>query len=97
MVAGTLYTYPYNFRAQKGMLAKYGGTQVTVAKDFVFGETIKTRAFLKMFPVGKVPAFEGSDVVLLTESNGIAYYVSNDERRGGSDAAARAQVVQWLF
>merc|ERR1711962_873321 len=85
MVAGTLYTYPDNFRAQ-----------MTVAKDFVFGETNKTPAFLKKFPLGKVPAFEGSDGVLLTESNAIAYYVANDELRGGSDAAARAQVVQWM-
>ena len=40
----------------------------------------------------KVPAFEGSDGTLLTESNAIAYYVANDELRGGSDAATRAQV-----
>jgi len=97
MVAGTLYTYPDNFRAQKALIAaKYSGAQVTVAKDFVFGETNKTPAFLKKFPLGKVPAFEGSDGVLLTESNAIAYYVANDELRGGSDAAARAQVVQWM-
>merc|ERR1711872_695110 len=97
MVAGTLYTYPDNFRAQKALIAaKYSGAEVTVAKDFVFGETNKTPAFLKKFPLGKVPAFEGSDGVLLTESNAIAYYVANDELRGGSDAAARAQVVQWM-
>merc|ERR1719201_1035611 len=46
--------------------------------------------------LGKVPAFEGSDGTLLTESNAIAYYVANDELRGGSDASARAQVVQWM-
>merc|ERR1712088_737992 len=45
---------------------------------------------------GKVPAFEGADGLCLTESNAIAYYVANDELRGGSDAAARAQVVQWM-
>merc|ERR1712024_415403 len=61
-----------------------------------FGETNKAPEFLKRFPLGKVPAFEGSDGVLLTESNAIAYYVANDELRGGSDAAARAQVVQWM-
>merc|ERR1711963_125807 len=27
---------------------------------------------------------------------GIAYYVANEELRGGSDAATRAQVVQWM-
>ena len=39
-----------------------------------------------------MPAFEGSDGTLLTESNAIAYYVANEELRGGSDAAARAEV-----
>merc|ERR1712241_1019113 len=97
MVAGTLYTYPDNFRAQKALIAaKYSGAEVTVAKDFVFGETNKSPEFLKKFPLGKVPAFEGSDGLLLTESNAIADYVANDELRGGSEAAARAQVVQWM-
>merc|ERR1712156_1154317 len=97
MVAGTLYTYPDNFRAQKAVIAaKYSGAQLSLAKDFKFGETNKSPEFLKKFPLGKVPAFEGSDGVLLTESNAIAYYVANDELRGGSDAAARAQVVQWM-
>jgi len=97
MVAGTLFTYPDNFRAQKALIAaKYSGAQLTVAKDFVFGETNKTPEFLTKFPLGKVPAFEGSDGVILTESNAIAYYVANDELRGGSEAAARAQVVQWM-
>merc|ERR1712020_102111 len=97
MVAGTLYTYPDNFRAQKALIAaKYSGAQVSLAKDFKFGETNKAPEFLKKFPLGKVPAFEGSDGVLLTESNAIAYYVANDELRGGSDASARAQVVQWM-
>merc|ERR1712051_623380 len=76
--------------------AKYSGATLTVSKDFVFGETNKSPEFVKKFPLGKVPAFEGSDGVLLTESNAIAYYVGNDEIRGGSDAAARAQVVQWM-
>merc|ERR1712045_856945 len=76
--------------------AKYSGAQVTVAKDFVFGETNKSAEFLKKFPLGKVPAFVGSDGLILTESNAIAYYVANDELRGGSDATARAQVMQWM-
>merc|ERR1711872_1003634 len=76
--------------------AKYSGADLKVAKNFVFGETNKTPEFTKKFPLGKVPAFEGSDGTLLTESNAIAYYVANDELRGGSDAAARSQVVQWM-
>merc|ERR1712184_103656 len=97
MVGGTLFTYPDNFRAQKAEIAaKYSGAKLTVSKDFKFGETNKSADFLKKFPLGKVPAFEGSDGTLLTESNAIAYYVANEELRGGSDAAARAQVVQWM-
>merc|ERR1712025_696093 len=97
MVAGTLYTYPDDFRAFKALIAaKYSGAQVTVAKDFVFGETNKSAEFLKKFPLGKVPAFEGSDGLILTESNAIAYYVANDGLRGGSDATARAQAMQWM-
>merc|ERR1711973_71757 len=97
MVGGTLFTYPDNFRAQKAEIAaKYSGAKLTVSKDFKFGETNKSAEFLKKFPLGKVPAFEGSDGTLLTESNAIAYYVANEELRGGSDAATRAQVVQWM-
>merc|ERR1712021_95218 len=97
MVAGKLYTYPDNFRAQKALIAaKYSGGQLTAADDFVFGETNKSAEFLAKFPLGKVPAFEGSDGTLLTESNAIAYYVANEELRGGSDAVAKAQVVQWM-
>merc|ERR1712141_399145 len=97
MVGGTLFTYPDNFRAQKAEIAaKYSGAKLTVSKDFKFGETNKSAAFLKKFPLGKVPAFEGSDGTLLTESNAIAYYVANEELRGGCDAATRAQVVQWM-
>merc|ERR1711922_110960 len=96
-VGGTLFTYPDNFRAQKAEIAaKYSGAKLTVSKDFKFGETDKSAEFLKKFPLGKVPAFEGSDGTLLTESNAIAYYVANEELRGGSDAATRAQVVQWM-
>merc|ERR1711963_485867 len=97
MVGGTLFTYPDNFRAQKAEIAaKYSGAKLTVSKDFKFGETNKSAEFLKKFPLGKGPAFEGSDGTLLTESNAIAYYVANEELRGGSDAATRAQVVQWM-
>ena len=52
--------------------AKYNGAQLTVAKDLVFRETNKTPEFLKKLPLGKVPAFEKSDGVLLTKSKTIA-------------------------
>jgi len=50
---------------------------------------------LSKFALGKVPAFETSDGQYITESNAIAYYVANQQLRGGSDAE-KAQVVQWM-
>lgn len=50
-----LYTYPENFRAFKALIAaQFSGASVKVAPNFVFGETNKTEAFLKKFPLGKV-------------------------------------------
>lgn len=37
--------------------AQYSGAQIKIADDFVFGETNKTEAFLKKFPLGKVELF----------------------------------------
>ena len=57
-MAGTLYTYPENFRAYKILIAaQFSGTNVKVAQNFIFGETNKTDSFLKKFPLGKVSYF----------------------------------------
>lgn len=93
---GTLYTYPENFRAFKALIAaEYSGSKITVKSDFVFGETNKSAEFLKKFPLGKVPAFEGSDGTLLFESNAIAYYVANEVLRGVNSVDA-AKILQWV-
>nr|KAF6275389.1 eukaryotic translation elongation factor 1 gamma [Myotis myotis] len=99
MAAGTLYTYPENWRAFKALIAaQYSGAQVRVLSappHFHFGQTNRTPEFLRKFPAGKVPAFEGDDGFCVFESNAIAYYVSNEDLRGSSPEAA-AQVVQWV-
>lgn len=96
MVAGTLYTYPENFRAYKALIAaQYSGAQVTIAKNFEFGKTNQTPEFLKKFPLGKVPAFEGADGTWLFESNAIAYYVATESLRGKT-LEAQAAVQQWM-
>ncbi|KYM88412.1 Elongation factor 1-gamma [Atta colombica] len=96
MASGILYTYPENFRAYKALIAaQFSGIQIKIADDFVFGETNKSEAFLKKFPLGKVPAFETCDGKYITESNAIAYYVANDQLRGKTDIE-RALVIQWL-
>jgi elongation factor 1-gamma len=97
--AGTLYTYCENFRALKVLIAaSYSGASVEVDPKFVFGETNRQEAFLKKFPLGKVPAFESKDgKVLLSESDAIAYYVANDTLRGGKGEVERSQVLQWIL
>nr|CAB3240445.1 elongation factor 1-gamma-A-like [Phallusia mammillata] len=91
-MAGKLYAFPNSFQAQKIQIAAaFSGKSVEVA-DFVVGETNKSAEFLKKFPLGKVPAFEGNEVTLF-ETNAIAYYVGNDETRGGAN---EAEVLQWI-
>ncbi|KAL3265602.1 hypothetical protein HHI36_009806 [Cryptolaemus montrouzieri] len=96
MAAGTLYTYPDNFRAAKALIAaQYAKANVKVAPNFVLGETNKTKDFLKKFPTGKVPAFEASNGLCLQESNAIAYYVANEQLRGKSESD-KAEILQWI-
>merc|ERR1712142_598171 len=96
-VSGTLYTYPGNFRAERVLaVAKFANADVKVDDKFVFGETNKSDAFLKKFPLGKVPAFEGSDGTCLFESDAIAYYVANAQLRGGDSCLHQAQVAQYV-
>ena len=66
-----------------------------VCPNFVFGETNRSDAFLKKFPLGKVPAFESNDGKYIAESNAIAYYVANQQLRGSTDVE-KAQIIQWL-
>ncbi|XP_017967721.1 elongation factor 1-gamma [Drosophila navojoa] len=96
MSTGTLYTYPENFRAYKALIAaQYSGAKVKVAEDFKFGESNKSAEFLKKFPFGKVPAFETADGKYLSESNAIAYFLANEQLRGGKCPFAQAEVLQW--
>ncbi|XP_056295229.1 elongation factor 1-gamma [Pseudoliparis swirei] len=99
MAAGTLYTYPENWRAFKAQIAaQYSGACLKVASNspaFTFGQTNRTPAFLNNFPLGKVPAYQGDDGFCLFESNAIAHYLSNDALRGAT-AQAAAQVLQWV-
>merc|ERR1712002_335773 len=93
---GTLYTYPENFRAFKALIAaQYSGAKVNVDNNFVFGETNKSDAFLKKFPLGKVPEFETNDGKCIFESNAISWAVANEQLRGKT-AMDQAQVVAWM-
>jgi elongation factor 1-gamma len=99
MVTGTLYTYPDNFRAYKGLIAsEFSGSKVKVLSEppeFVLGETNKSADFLAKFPLGKVPAFESADGKHLFESNAIAYYLANEQLRGKT-VEDQAFIQQWI-
>eukprot|EP00745_Piridium_sociabile_P004095 TRINITY_DN1241_c0_g2_i1.p1 TRINITY_DN1241_c0_g2~~TRINITY_DN1241_c0_g2_i1.p1 ORF type:complete len:442 (+),score=134.12 TRINITY_DN1241_c0_g2_i1:44-1369(+) len=96
MAAGTLYTYPKNFRAFKALVAaRYSGADVKVDNAFKFGETNHSASFLEKFPLGKVPAFTAKNGLNLFESNAIAQYVGNKQLQGQTPEAA-AQVQQWI-
>uniref|UniRef100_A0A674P5Y9 Eukaryotic translation elongation factor 1 gamma n=1 Tax=Takifugu rubripes TaxID=31033 RepID=A0A674P5Y9_TAKRU len=99
MPLATLYTYPENWRAFKAQIAaQYSGASLKVASAapaFTFGQTNRSPVFLKNFPLGKVPAYQGNDGFCLFESNAIAHYLGNDELRGTNPEAA-AQVLQWV-
>eukprot|EP00794_Sanderia_malayensis_P020011 gene20011-21972_t len=85
MAAGTLYTYPDNFRAQKILIAaEYSGAKVNVSSDFELGTTNKSAEFLKKFPLGKVPAYEDAEGNCLYETSAIMYYVSDCNAHGAN-------------
>jgi len=86
MVSGTLYTYPDSFKGIKSQVAaKFSNATLKVVN--LKGDETK---------YVKVPTFESDDKqVALFESNAIAYYVANEQLRGGSELE-RAQVLQWI-
>jgi hypothetical protein len=54
--------------------ADFAGVQISTAEGYEHGVTNKTPEYLAKFPAGKIPAFEGADGFLLTETYAIAKY-----------------------
>jgi elongation factor 1-gamma len=87
VVSGTLYTFPESFRAYKSRVAaELSGSKLNVVE---VKADDKSRAH--------VPSFESTDKkVALFEANAIAYYVANEQLRGGASVEDHAQVLQWV-
>lgn len=87
MVSGTLYTFPESFRGYKGQVAaELSGSKLTVVQ---VKADDKSRTH--------VPSFESTDKkVTLIDANAVAYYLANEQLRGGASLEDQAQVVQWL-
>ncbi|RDA92493.1 hypothetical protein CP533_6472 [Ophiocordyceps camponoti-saundersi (nom. inval.)] len=97
---GKIYSFMPNGRVYKVLAAaKLNGLELEIA-DYQHMVTNRTADFLSKFPVGKVPAFEGSDGLCLTESDAIAQYVAQSGPRAeqllGRDATTCAQIRQWI-
>ena len=107
-----LHTYPFqangnssfvDFRTAKILItAKYSGKDIQVNESCVTSEDGKlTPEFLKKCPLGKIPSLElssASKTQIIGESNAAAYFLSNDELKGGGvdKEVERAQVLQWM-
>lgn len=101
MAFGTLFTYTPNARVLKILAAaRVNGLEVDVSREFQMGITNRSPEFLAKFPLGKVPAFEGSDGTLVFESDAIAQYVAESgpsrDKLLGKDAVERATIRQWI-
>jgi elongation factor 1-gamma len=94
----TVYTYPNNPRVWKAQIAgKFTGVEVTEVPDFQMGVTNKTKEFLALNPLGKVPTLvtpEGA----VWESNAIASYVAHAKpsQLYGNSQYEAALVEQWV-
>lgn len=88
---------------EPGFLKKFPLGKVTELQTvaiYPFLRTSPSRKFI-WYPIDEnfrfqVPALETKDGVCLAESNAIAWFVANDQLRGGSDKVSQAQVLQWL-
>ncbi|EGF79252.1 hypothetical protein BATDEDRAFT_37118 [Batrachochytrium dendrobatidis JAM81] len=96
---GKIYTYPNNPRVFKALIAaKYSKVEVEEV-HVAMGKDNKTPEFLEKFPLGKVPAFEGTDKCVLYESSAIAYYIASYKDGGelvGKNKQEIAQIQQFL-
>jgi elongation factor 1-gamma len=85
MTKYTIHAYPQAPTAKKALIcAEFGGIsdEISYPQDFKFGVDNKTDEFLKISPLGKVPAMTTPEGGLF-ESNAMARYIA----RKGNDAA----------
>lgn len=88
-----------NKNSIKGLVAaEYAGVKVELVKDFEFGVSNKTAAYLKLNPFGKVPVLETPDGPVF-ESNAIARYIAKLDPEGtllGCSTYEYALIEQWI-
>ncbi|THH02115.1 hypothetical protein EW145_g6802 [Phellinidium pouzarii] len=101
MSLGTLWTVPYQPRGKFiRAAAAIGDLKIDLPDNYVHFEDNKKPEFVSKFPHGKIPAWEGKNGFLLTESYAIARYFASlapDSNLLGSSATEAALVDQWSY
>ncbi|KAL5525086.1 hypothetical protein ACEPAF_8955 [Sanghuangporus sanghuang] len=101
MSIGTLWTVPSQAPGKYiRAAAALGGVQIDLPQSYTHFEDNKKPEFLSKFPHGKIPAFEGKDGFLLTESYAIGRYIASLAPNSGllgSTPQEAALVDQWSF
>lgn len=94
----TLYDFLESGNGYKVRLALHllGLDYRLVEKNILKGET-REPDFLKINPVGKIPAMQLDDGRVLFESNAILTYLARHTKLMPEDDFAQAQVMSWLF
>ncbi|KAJ1952644.1 Elongation factor 1-gamma [Linderina pennispora] len=76
------------------------GLDLELTPNFKKGTTNKTDDYLAKFPVGKFPAFVGSDGFTVSDSNAIAYYLAglkDDSPLLGSTHKENTKIMQYVL
>ena len=94
---GKVFSYPESFRSLKILIAaKYGGHDLSLDPDFVFGDTNLSKEWLAKFPLGKVPGVELSGGQTMDESNSAAWLLCPDNMTGGGDKNIQSSILRWI-
>ncbi|ROW01430.1 hypothetical protein VPNG_07607 [Cytospora leucostoma] len=99
---GTIYSWPNDPRVKRAqVIAALNGLELKVPGDFKLGTDNKTPGFLAKFPLGKVPAFEGSDGFTLAEGSAISTYLAASGPLAtqllGADLKSSAKIAEWTL
>ena len=89
-----------DYHQQVQAAANLNGLQIEAPSDFAMGKTNRSPEFLAKFPMGKVPAFAGTDGTNIFDSDAIAQYAAESGPAAGqllgTTPAQRAQIRQWI-
>ena len=108
-----LHTYPFQVNGNRSFVdfrtaivmiaAKYSGKNIKIEESAEITEDKKLpQEVLKSCPLGKIPSLQvgsptSKNTQIIGESHAAAYYLSDDQLKGGADdEILRAQVLQWI-